>query len=749
MEKPDQKDNNCNGVVDEQTSLYDDDGDGFTEPDLDRDDDSADVNPAAIEYCDDLDNNRDGRVDEAGCIEPTSPPVVVGGIQMSKTAIGAGETVTMIVYVHDADEDELEFAWQEDPRPSTAGHTSIASSAQTITWVAPPVDVLPGGEDDNGQIYEVVVLVNDEDDQQSRAFGEIWVYPEAVQTSLDRAVTDTTDERLRRLDDGEAAVGLLFPLVALGGGFAFAVGVARTDAHGVLAGPRLLRGRGRWPRSFAWRPRIPRAGPRPGGPPGAVPAPAAEACERRRHRGVCPEHPPAEPQALPPRRLNGLHLIGGPAALRSDADRSRPRRRRAGFGARRRDEEGDVCREPRQRFRQGARRVHRRRRGATTLGDGGGRDPRPPGAPVPACHRALREHGDDVVHPQLGPHAHRGIEGPPLSTARRSQRGASAAGRTGTPASSSARPSTAPTSRAGATFPSASNRLDRLSGRDAGDPEEVVRGRRVQPHPAPIRREDGNGEAPHAHGRSSRQIRVAIDLTADDRHGGERFDHAVRPVREDAREHEVPAGEPPQIRGHLDQHLRVDVGHHQRPRPGTSASGVSSKVAWSWLRSAFSLEAATASGSMSMPWARIPSRAAASASRPVPQPTSRQASPGWARRCTPSRQRRVVGCSPVPKAIPGSMTRSPSSASHGGATARSPTTIRSMPCFHDSAQSCMATGCAVGASTASSGSTRLRRSRRASAPSPGHHPRSSTRDGSGPAGPVSQGCRGGGASPGR
>ena len=225
MEKPDQKDNNCNGVVDEQTSLYDDDGDGFTELDLDCDDDSADVNPAAIEYCDDLDNNCDGRVDEAGCIELTSPPVVVGGIQMSKTAIGAGETVTMTVYVHDADEDELEFAWQEDPRLSTAGHTSIASpSAQTITWVAPPVDVLPGGEDDNGQIYEVVVLVNDEDDQQSWAFGEIWVYPEAVQTSLDRAVTDTTDTSgCGGSDDGEAAgVGLLFPLVALGGGFAFA-----------------------------------------------------------------------------------------------------------------------------------------------------------------------------------------------------------------------------------------------------------------------------------------------------------------------------------------------------------------------------------------------------------------------------------------------------------------------------------------------------------------------------------------------
>ena len=85
MEQPDQKDNNCNGIVDEQTSLYDDDGDGFTELDLDCNDDESEVNPSAIEYCDGIDNNCDGRVDEAGCIELTSPPVIVGGIQMSKS----------------------------------------------------------------------------------------------------------------------------------------------------------------------------------------------------------------------------------------------------------------------------------------------------------------------------------------------------------------------------------------------------------------------------------------------------------------------------------------------------------------------------------------------------------------------------------------------------------------------------------------------------------------------------------------
>jgi hypothetical protein len=220
MERADQKDNNCNGIVDENTSLFDDDGDGFTELDRDCDDDSADVNPAGIEYCDDIDNNCDGRVDEAGCISLTAAPVIIGGIQMSKTAIGVGESVTMSVLVYDADEDALEFAWQEDPRLSSEGHTSISSpSAQTITWVAP--EALPGGEEDPGQIYEVVVLVNDEDDQQAWAFGEIWVYPAPVTTGIDRVVQQAPTSGCGSSDssDGTTAA-LLFPLLPLMGGFA-------------------------------------------------------------------------------------------------------------------------------------------------------------------------------------------------------------------------------------------------------------------------------------------------------------------------------------------------------------------------------------------------------------------------------------------------------------------------------------------------------------------------------------------------
>ena len=62
------KDNDCD-EVDEGTSLYDDDGDGFAEVDNDCNDSDPEVNPAATEVCDGIDNDCNGYKDhQEGCV---------------------------------------------------------------------------------------------------------------------------------------------------------------------------------------------------------------------------------------------------------------------------------------------------------------------------------------------------------------------------------------------------------------------------------------------------------------------------------------------------------------------------------------------------------------------------------------------------------------------------------------------------------------------------------------------------------
>jgi hypothetical protein len=64
----DGKDNDCDGTIDEDTTV-DVDGDGFTTPSLDPqkldcNDNDAAINPDATEVFDGVDNNCDGAVDE-------------------------------------------------------------------------------------------------------------------------------------------------------------------------------------------------------------------------------------------------------------------------------------------------------------------------------------------------------------------------------------------------------------------------------------------------------------------------------------------------------------------------------------------------------------------------------------------------------------------------------------------------------------------------------------------------------------
>jgi hypothetical protein len=63
------RDDDCDGVIDDGTAVFDDDGDGFAEYDGDCDDDEAAVNPDADEWCDTIDNDCDWEIDEDDAID--------------------------------------------------------------------------------------------------------------------------------------------------------------------------------------------------------------------------------------------------------------------------------------------------------------------------------------------------------------------------------------------------------------------------------------------------------------------------------------------------------------------------------------------------------------------------------------------------------------------------------------------------------------------------------------------------------
>lgn len=65
-------DNDCSGIVDDGTTAYDDDGDGFSDDDGDCDDTNASIHPSADELWDCQDQDCDGEIDEG--LDTSSPP---------------------------------------------------------------------------------------------------------------------------------------------------------------------------------------------------------------------------------------------------------------------------------------------------------------------------------------------------------------------------------------------------------------------------------------------------------------------------------------------------------------------------------------------------------------------------------------------------------------------------------------------------------------------------------------------------
>ena len=167
-ESPDYKDNDCDGTIDENTTLSDDDGDGYAEVNNDCNDLDEEISPSAVEICDSVDNDCNGLVDDA-CLALDSEPLIIGGIDMSQTAVEEGDTVQLSTFIYDADGETIFFTWTTD------GGTSAGTTSSTLSWTAP--EKL---ENDEGEIFQIYLVAQDASGHQVWDFARVAVYPDGA-----------------------------------------------------------------------------------------------------------------------------------------------------------------------------------------------------------------------------------------------------------------------------------------------------------------------------------------------------------------------------------------------------------------------------------------------------------------------------------------------------------------------------------------------------------------------------------------
>ena len=141
-------DNDCDGVVDEGTDTFDDDGDGYSEDEGDCNDSNSSVNPGAVEVADNgIDDDCDGITDPDDGGEEIEFDPVFTELEIVMETVTNGE-ITATAELGGEAANELRYGLWWLYEMMTGGEMDEANATINVTVVAAFITLMSGGQEE-------------------------------------------------------------------------------------------------------------------------------------------------------------------------------------------------------------------------------------------------------------------------------------------------------------------------------------------------------------------------------------------------------------------------------------------------------------------------------------------------------------------------------------------------------------------------------------------------------------------------
>ena len=141
-------DNDCDGVVDEGTDTFDDDGDGYSEDEGDCNDSNSSVNPGAVEVADNgIDDDCDGIIDPDDGGEEIEFDPVFTELEIVMETVTNGE-ITATAELGGEAANELRYGLWWLYEMMTGGEMDEANATINMTVVAAFITLMSGGQEE-------------------------------------------------------------------------------------------------------------------------------------------------------------------------------------------------------------------------------------------------------------------------------------------------------------------------------------------------------------------------------------------------------------------------------------------------------------------------------------------------------------------------------------------------------------------------------------------------------------------------